>query len=141
MALNADQIINICVDIRGKLTLTTAVTGAIWDAGAAVWDAGTATWDSAAPGLPAKIVIQRAPPWAMNKTTIGGKKIQVRRHVIGTNPRTVKQLAQRAKMTAALAYWRDHNPQARAQAQPAASASGRNVYNVFLQMYLNNRIL
>lgn len=140
MALNAKQILDICIDIRGTLTLQTAVTGAIWDAGASDWDAGTSDWDTAGAGAPAKIVFQRAPKWAMNHTTAGGKKIQIRRHVIGLNPQTIAQQANRQKMVNALAYWRDFNIDARAKAAPEMARTGRSAYNSFMKLFMNNLI-
>lgn len=140
MAANAQKLIDACLDIRGTVTLPSSGFGAIWSHGFTEWVDVIGQWDSSVQGAPQKIVIQKAAPWAMNATAKNGNKLQVRRWVVGQNPRTVAQQANRARITAALAYWHNNNATARAKAAPEAKKTGRSLYHTFVKLFMNNKI-
>lgn len=101
--------------------------------------AGKITLTEAAPGRPAgTYVYQRTAPGLGNIPADPRKALQLRRHVIPTDPATPAQQQRRATLAAAVQAWHDLTPTARQAWAPQAKEAGLSIYNAFLSDYLKN---
>lgn len=103
---------------------------------------GTLTFQREGDALVSKWVFQRVAKGLGNIPTRKKYDLQLRRHVIGLNPQTVPQQAQRNRMTVAVAAWqvltqaeKDHY---NARASRGYRLSG---YNLFLSEHIKKSLL
>lgn len=85
---------------------------------------------------PTLYVFQRVRPGLGNLRGNGTYNYQVRLHVIPTDRHTPAQLAQRAKITAAVQAWHALTPEQKEAWEPAGTKRKMSGYNAFLSDYM-----
>lgn len=100
---------------------------------------GTLTFEPSDPPRPlAKYVIQKTAAGCGNVAGDPAARLQVRAHVIPTDPQTAPQLARRATFAAAVAAWQALSSAEKQAAKIAADKSGLPAYQWFIGRYLRD---
>jgi len=86
------------------------------------------------------VVIQGTSPQFANFYTKNGQPRQVRTYTSPINPKTPAQLAQQAKMRAAVAAWQAATDEDKAKVAPIAKNRAITLYMAFLSEYIKNYI-
>lgn len=98
---------------------------------------GTLTCETEDPPRPlARQVFQRTARGSGNVMSDPERRLQVRAHVIPTNPRTPPQQAHRSSFAAAVAAWQVTSPETRTDAARAGALVNLPAYHYFLSRTL-----